>query len=155
MGVNMRENSLSLGTNVKTEVGEVNAHGEENVMNADSALIYIVDDESDLSEMLCDLLRLQGYPAKWFSSSVGALEEFIRSSPRPRLMVTDFGMKGLNGMELIQRCRQLHPCLKTISCSGTGTEYFKDYEIQPDRFVPKPFTAETLLSAVRELLPTE
>lgn len=152
----MKEDSPNDRRNVEIEVGEAGAHGEDNEKReADCALVYIVDDESVLSEMLCDLLVLEGYPARWFSSSEVALKEFANASPRPRLLVTDFGMKGINGMELIQRCRQLNPRLKTISCSGTGTDYFKDYQIQPDRFVPKPFTAETLLTTVRELLSGE
>jgi len=62
-------------------------------------------------------------------------------------------MSPYNGMELIERCKRVHPALKTILYSGNvGEEIMQYYSIKPDGFVSKPFLPKTLVAVVNSVL---
>ena len=72
---------------------------------------------------------------------------------KPDLLITDFAMGAMNGMQLIERSKQLHPPLKTVLISGTVDASFSRLgRVQPDRFIAKPFQSRTMLDAVKALL---
>src|SRR5258708_67508 len=81
-------------------------------------LVYVVDDESMIGEVVEVILQLEGYEARFFQNPCVAYEAFLQANPRPVLLLSDFVMTPMNGMELIDRCRQVDPGLKTILCSG-------------------------------------
>ena len=120
---------------------------------ASAPVIYVVDDSPDLAEMLEVFLQGAGYPTRVFCEPVAALTALGGASPKPKLLVTDFEMPGMNGMELIQQCRALHPRLKVISASGHLPEAENaDYPSKPDRVLSKPYTTRQLVEVVRELI---
>jgi len=69
------------------------------------------------------------------------------------LLITDFAMGKMNGLELIQQCKVHHPTLKTVLVSGTaGVEILLDSPVPVDRFLSKPHPIELLCQTVRTLL---
>ena len=69
------------------------------------------------------------------------------------MLLTDYVMKPLNGMELMQKCRAVEPKLRTVLFSGNVSEKITDlYSQKPDAFVPKPFQPPALVGIVRQLL---
>jgi CheY-like chemotaxis protein len=117
------------------------------------AEIFVVDDTPELGEMLEVLLNDAGYPTRVFSDPRLALEELAKVSPKPRLLVSDFRMPGINGLELIHRCKLLHPGLRIISASAhMMNEELDKYPIQPDRMLAKPYSTAQLLEMVKALL---
>lgn len=116
-------------------------------------LIYIVDDESLLGEMAEAVLSSEGFRSKVFSCPIKALESLKAAAAPPALLVTDCVMTGMSGIDLIAKCREHAPRLKTILLSGTVTEdYVKNAGIKPDRFIAKPYNVQVLISTVRDLL---
>ncbi len=100
-----------------------------------------------------DVLEMHGYHPVFFQDPEAALRAFAEANPKPRLVITDFVMSPLNGLELIERCRQIDPQLRTILYSGSAAEdVFKRCPSQPDRFLNKPFLPRRLLEIVREVL---
>lgn len=115
--------------------------------------IYVVDDSPDLGEMLEVFLNSAGYPTRVFNDPLVALAALGSSDPRPDLLVSDFHMPGINGLELIHRCRLIHPKLKIIAASAhILEEELEKYPVQPDRILPKPYTTTELLQTVQALL---
>lgn len=115
--------------------------------------IYIVDDESMLAEVAHLILSQEGYTTQVFVDPVEALSSFTRDEEKPRLLVTDCVMGGMDGLELIRRCREQDPALKTILLSGTVTaEFVEKQPVSPDRFIPKPYNVQVLIDAVNDLL---
>lgn len=116
-------------------------------------LLYVVDDERLIAEVVQLALESDGFEVKAFSDPSAALDAFSHATPKPDVLLTDYVMKPLNGMELVQKCRALHPALRTVLFSGNVTGQITDlYAEKPDVFVPKPFQASAIARIVRELL---
>jgi DNA-binding NtrC family response regulator len=117
------------------------------------ALIFVVDDEPMLLELADMILASAGYQVKTFRDAVSALDALSSSHPPPALILTDYAMHSMNGMELIKECRRVHPGQRTLLVSGTVDEtVYRDSPCKPDQFLAKPYKAGQLLAAVRLVL---
>jgi CheY-like chemotaxis protein len=115
--------------------------------------IYVVDDSPELGEMLEVFLKAAGYSTRVFTDPLAALTAIGSAESKPDLLVSDFHMPGINGLELIHRCRQIHPRLKTIAASAhVVDEELEKYPVQPNRILHKPYTTNELLQTVKSLL---
>ncbi len=116
-------------------------------------MIYVVDDSGELGEMLEVFLTRAGYSTCVFNDPLRALADLEAADPKPQLIVSDFHMPGINGLELIRRCKLIHPRIRTISASAQLVpEELGKYPVPPDRFLPKPYTTRELLRMIKELL---
>src|SRR5205085_6261527 len=86
----------------------------------DDRLIYLVDDEAVLLELAEVALLPDGYELKKFQSPEAALESFGRESRKPSLLLTDYAMGSMTGLELSAKCKSAHPALKILMVSGTA-----------------------------------
>ena len=115
--------------------------------------IYIVDDESALAEMASHILRVRGYDPAVFCDPVEALKSLKTAPAESVLLITDCIMGSMNGLELIEEFQKHVKHLRTILLSGTITdEFVQRCQVQPDRFLAKPYAADALLNAVDDLL---
>jgi len=123
-------------------------------MNASSEpLIFVVDDEPMLIELAAALLEPAGFTVKTFLDPESALAAFKSSAPRPALVITDYAMHQMTGLDLIRECRQINPRQKIIMVSGTVDEsVFDNSRIKPDRFLAKPYHSKQLIGLVRSVL---
>ncbi len=116
--------------------------------------IYVVDDEPMLLELASVILEPLGYRIKTFRTAEAAIIEFRAAQPRPELIITDYAMHAMNGMELIEACRKISPAQKTLLLSGTvGPDIFQNTPTRPDRFLAKPYQAKQLVETVKSMLP--
>jgi DNA-binding NtrC family response regulator len=119
----------------------------------DRPLIYLVDDEAVLLDVAEAALQAEGFQTQKFDDPEAALRSFLKARPRPALVITDYAMGRMNGLELLERCKQAEPGLKTILVSGTaGAEIMLDAPVRVDRFLAKPHQSETLCDLVRRVL---
>ena len=118
-------------------------------------LIYIVDDEGFMGETIRLTLKMNRFRPKVFTNPKRALEALKCDSEKPMLLLTDFQMLPINGIELIQQSKQVIPSLKTILISGTVDESItQNYSVKPDSFLAKPFQISDLIAKVRSVLET-
>jgi two-component system response regulator YesN len=115
--------------------------------------IFVVDDDAMIVTLLDALLHSAGYEPRLFRDPEALLEAMGHADHPPRVLITDLEMGRLTGLDVIERCRALHPELKTILVSGSvDDEFARSCRVPPDRFFAKPFQAPELLSAVRQLM---
>jgi two-component system, cell cycle sensor histidine kinase and response regulator CckA len=115
-------------------------------------LIFIVDDEALLGQLADTVLSEAGFRTRTFLDPVDALRAMRDDGERPNVLVTDFVMGSMTGLELIEGCKGCHPKLKTILLSGTVNEnQVSTYATQPDIFIPKPYRVGAFVKAVIEL----
>lgn len=120
-----------------------------------SSLIYVVDDNEMVGELVECILQTRDLDSRIFLDPVQALTSFVEEPVKPFLLITDFVMDGLNGMELVQKCIEIHPPLRTILYSGNvGQECVKGYSVLPNHFLAKPFSPQILLELVEKLKST-
>jgi DNA-binding NtrC family response regulator len=120
-------------------------------------LVYLVDDEDVLLDMAEVALLADGYELKKFHDPQSALESFTHEPRKPSLLLTDYAMGTMNGVELSLKCKSAYPALKVLLVSGTaGPEIMPQFPVTVDKFMQKPYAPGELASTVRSLLgPTQ
>jgi DNA-binding NtrC family response regulator len=128
---------------------------KQSAMNVQQS-IYVVDDEVAIASTLAAILVENGYSAKCFTSPFEALE-LARSEP-PQVLISDYSMPGLTGLELARALALLCPQCSVIllsaldlSCIQTQIDKFP-MPIHRFTFFRKPVAVRTLLDAVRQIL---
>jgi len=110
--------------------------------------ILLVDDNPLSLEAMAATLRSGGFHVVTASSGEAAIAAF--EPGRYRTVLTDLGLPGLNGWELVDRLRSLDPTVRVGVITGTSLERVTD-EIQRHRvdlFFTKPVDPERLLAAL-------
>lgn len=116
-------------------------------------LIYLVDDEPVLLDLAEISLMSGGYRFKKFQDPALAFKSFQAELPKPALLLTDYMMGVMNGIELLNLCRREHPALKVVMVSGTaGPEVVNETTERVDGFLPKPYKPRELAELVRSAL---
>jgi CheY-like chemotaxis protein len=126
-------------------------------MNAQSAnaansqpTIFVVDDEPMLLDLAAAILQPLGYNVKIFRDPAAALAEF--SKAKPKVLVTDYAMGAMNGMDLVRECKRLNPDQKILLLSGTVDErIYADASAKPDTFLAKPYQVRDFVETVQRL----
>jgi len=123
-----------------------------NPSNNAPVTIFVVDDEPMLLEMAVMILEPLNFRVRTFRDPQTAVAEFSAANPRPALIVTDYAMHSMTGMDLIRECRRIHPKQKIILLSGTVDEsIYTKAEVKPDRFLAKPYQVSDFVTLVQSL----
>ena len=114
----------------------------------DAARILIVDDEPDMLESCSRILSRQGYACVTAGDGRAALA--ILEREHPDLLLTDFKMPEMDGLELLRRAHELDPALPVILLTGFATIESAVAAIKQGAFdyLPKDFSIEQLRVAV-------
>jgi len=113
--------------------------------------IFVVDDEVLLLDLAEAVLTPLGCKVQKFSDPEEALKEFPKAAPA--VVITDYAMGRMNGMDLIRECRRINPHQKTVLVSGTvDGEVFANAAVRPDEFVNKPYDVSKLVALIRKMI---
>jgi DNA-binding NtrC family response regulator len=116
-------------------------------------VIFVVDDEPMLLELNAVIIEPLGFRVRTFRDPDTAVRAFQLADPRPVLIVTDYAMHTMNGMDLISACRRVHPQQKILLVSGTVDEsIFRNSPERPNHFLAKPYQSRQLAELVRQLV---
>jgi DNA-binding NtrC family response regulator len=80
--------------------------------------ILFVDDHEVLARLSCEILEMQGYRAVCAYNASDALEKFTKE--KFDILVTDFRMEGMNGLELARQIHARDPRVPVIIVTGYG-----------------------------------
>jgi two-component system cell cycle sensor histidine kinase/response regulator CckA len=115
------------------------------------ATIFVVDDEPMLLELAEVILKPLGCTVRTFRDPEVALKEFATAPPE--VVITDYAMGRMTGMDLVRECRRLKPSQKMILVSGTvDGQVFADAPVKPNEFLSKPYQIQELTERVRALI---
>ena len=118
--------------------------------NNSSSTIFVVDDEPMLLDLAAAILQPLGYEVRTFRDPQVALKEFLVA--KPVVVVTDYAMGEMNGMDLVRECKRVNPKQKIMLLSGTVDEHiYADESAKPDRFLAKPYQVSEFIESIQKL----
>jgi two-component system nitrogen regulation response regulator NtrX len=121
-----------------------------------AADILIVDDESDICELVAGLLQDEGYTTRVARDSDTALNEI--KGRRPNLLFLDIWLQGsrLDGLQLLDTVKEQHPEMPVVMISGHGNIETAVAAIKRGAydFIEKPFKADRLVLVADRALET-
>src|SRR5262245_56506604 len=117
-----------------------------------AALIYLVDDDEGLTDLYTIFLKGTGYVVRAFNNRVEALQALTTAEEAPDLLIMDYVGHAMPPHWFVQRCLLAHPALRILIASGLSAREMLCPEVQPLRFLQKPFTARKFLEEVSAAL---
>ncbi len=122
-------------------------------MNANKKVI-VIEDEADILEDICDLLRFNRYLVSTLSDGKDALEK-IRALA-PDIILLDVMLGEWSGIDICQALKA-DPQLKLVpvillSAKSQKTDIESGFKIGADRYMVKPFKNEDLMNTIKSLL---
>lgn len=110
--------------------------------------VLLVDDDPRVGDVLRRLLALRGIDVTVCASGEEAIAHTALGTVD--VLVTDFGMPGMNGCDLAARVRDLRPDLPIVLLTGDSELGLNDRNI--DVVFPKPFKADDVAEMLRRLV---
>jgi two-component system CheB/CheR fusion protein len=116
----------------------------------------VVEDDPGLRELLELILRDESHHAATARDGAAALEFVARGAFRPDLILADYDLPGVNGLQLIARLREnLHRQIPAIILTGDiSTRTSRDIARQNCVRLIKPVSLSKLTQTIQRLLPT-
>ncbi|MDW0120192.1 MAG: response regulator [Nitrososphaeraceae archaeon] len=116
-------------------------------------IISIVDDDADITLLFHDILNgITGVTVLTFTDPILALQHFQINEHAYVLVISDFKMSGLNGMEFLKKIKDLNPSVRTILMTAFQIDdmVFLDYTKKKiiNAFLQKPIGMHDLLKEV-------
>ena len=117
-------------------------------------MIYCVEDEASIRELMLYTLRASGFEAEGFSCGDALFEALEKR--RPRLITLDIMLPGMDGIEILRRLRAVSAtaAIPVIMASAKGTEYDRvmGLDLGADDYLSKPFSMLEMVSRIRAVL---
>jgi two-component system OmpR family response regulator/two-component system response regulator CpxR len=113
--------------------------------------LLLIDDDIELSDMLGDYLRHEGYAITHAATADAGLQEAL--SGRHALVVLDVMLPGRSGIEVLSQIRQRTalPVLM-LTARGDDMDRIVGLELGADDYVPKPCQPRELAARIRAIL---
>ncbi len=114
------------------------------------ARVLVVEDDVGVRRFIIDCLEVLGYEAIEAADGPEGLERL--TTERPDLMIVDFAMPGMNGVEVVIEARRRAADMPIILATGYADMDAVDKVMDPARVLRKPFQVDALRAAVRGAL---
>lgn len=113
--------------------------------------ILLVEDEADLAQVVLRELVASGYSTLHASDGLNAVK--VHNSSRVDLVILDWMLPGLNGLDVLRQIRQVAstPVLM-LTARSEEADRVVGLEMGADDYLTKPFSVRELIARVRALL---
>ncbi|MBN2587810.1 MAG: sigma-54-dependent Fis family transcriptional regulator [Candidatus Fermentibacteraceae bacterium] len=123
--------------------------------NSKKSRILVIDDEEDITGLLRETLQLSGYYCDTAASGEDGLRKLRRKTGYD-LLITDLRLPDVSGLEILEMVSKKYPFIPVIVITGFATIESTKTALRMGAvdYIPKPFTTNTVISAVRRALHT-
>jgi two-component system C4-dicarboxylate transport response regulator DctD len=141
---------------------QYNNNNNTHVHAPNSQHILIVDDEPDILSIVRRVLEEYGFNVCCFTKPNIALEHYRISPNNHSLVISDFQMPSINGLEFLRKVREINSDTKVFlttnfEMSDLGLLLFPNSNLSTslnnfiiDEFIQKPFSIEQLIVLIRK-----
>ena len=112
--------------------------------------ILVVDDESQLCNLVEEILSAKGYSVLTALNAEAALIILAKNSVD--LMLTDIIMPQMNGYQLAEKVHELYPHIAILFASGFQGDLAKQQSDQNKVVISKPYNADILVTQISQAL---
>lgn len=112
--------------------------------------VLVIDDDEGVRQFIVDSLEGSGYAVVASSNGADGLKSLRETDPD--LVIVDYAMPGMNGVEVVTEVRRSQPSLPIILATGYADMAAVDAVMDPERVLRKPFRVDDLNAAVRAAL---
>ena len=117
-------------------------------------MIFCVEDDANIRELMLYTLRASGFEAEGFCD--GAALFAALEKRKPRLITLDIMLPGMDGIEILKKLRGTADTasIPVIMASAKGTEYDRvlGLDLGADDYLSKPFSMIEMTSRIRAVL---
>ncbi len=117
-------------------------------------MIFCVEDDSNIRELVIYTLETTGFTARGFSDGKSLTDALVTETPS--LVLLDIMLPGMDGMEILHKMKSSARTKKipVIMLTAKGTEYdkVKGLDAGADDYITKPFGMMELVSRVKAVL---
>ena len=113
--------------------------------------IVVVDDEKIVTSAFSTLLKVEGFSDAHFFNSPKEALEFIKTNS-PDLVISDFLMPEMNGLEFLTEVKKLHPEVSKILLTGYADKenaIRAINEVGLYRYIEKPWSNDDLIINIK------
>ena len=113
--------------------------------------ILVVEDEELLLDLLKEMLEAEGFRVITATDGNQAVNLYRSEKEKVSLVLSDMGLPGMGGWEVLRQLKTINPMVKVILSSG-----FMDSKVRQDMilsgakdFIQKPYTPEKVVEQIR------
>ena len=114
--------------------------------------VLVGEDNPQVREVVTAILQAEGYDVLPAATGDDTLELYAEHSDRIRLLVLDYELPGIDGLECLRRVRLSAPSIPAVLISGFELPQTSQSDSHGVRFLQKPFAVADLAEAVADLL---
>jgi CheY-like chemotaxis protein len=128
-----------------------------NSKQSSAPTVLVVDDQEVVRMLMCKTLESGGFHVMAASNGADALTLYREAEPPVDLLVTDYRMPGMTGLELARECCSLNEELSVLYISGSrpGDDLQEDLAAGRRGFLAKPFRQSDFLRTAKAVLAAE
>ncbi len=119
---------------------------------AQPAEVLVVEDETQVRELISEALRRDGFEVRVAADGSTAAKEL--AAQLPDLVLLDLGLPGIDGFEILQRLRSAGADVPVIvlTARGRDADRVQGLELGADDYVVKPVSTREIVARVRAVL---
>ncbi|MFU0781726.1 MAG: DNA-binding response regulator, OmpR family, contains REC and winged-helix (wHTH) domain [Thermoanaerobacterium thermosaccharolyticum] len=110
-------------------------------------LIYVVDDDKNISELISMYIKKEGYSVRTFDNGEDVLDYFNRE--KPDMLIIDIMLPGIDGYELCKKVRTISDVpIIIISAKDEDLDKLLGLELGSVDYIAKPFSPRELIARI-------
>lgn len=138
---------LSGGRPVVSQLPQV----QDSMLRLDRPAILVVDDDVEMTEMLCEYLEPEGFVIEVCHDGDAGLK--LALQPQWQLIVLDVMLPRLNGFEVLRRLRETSQVpVIMLTARGDAIDRVVGLQSGADDYLPKPFDPQEFVARVKAIL---
>jgi len=135
-------------------VSQADANQSQTPAEERAPTVLVVEDEEGVRDLICEVLRRKGYDVLTASTAPEGIQVLGGSASQVDLLLTDVVLQGGSGLALAKEAARRQPGIKVLYMSGytENTMPVQGASGSGIAFIQKPFSFETLLGKIQEVL---
>ncbi|MHB1048601.1 MAG: hybrid sensor histidine kinase/response regulator [Bacteroidota bacterium] len=141
----------------KSPSSTVTAGTKASITTHGTETILIIEDEDTLADLVMSYLIQSGYTVLLARNGVQGVEAYQKNHADIALVLTDFGLPLLDGMEVVKKIRMIDPKVKVIMATGylDPSKKAELLELGIGEPIFKPYGIDSVLQRIRQVLDGE